>query len=128
MKKSDYVKQIEDANAELQRKLDDQCKVSECLQEAYDHMTRATSQHQLVIITNQNQPAHKIGDVLQVASLVVEKTSVEEWQKVRDKYNLKKEMLLFKSIKDRFHKQGSIYDVDMLADYARGRGVKPYVI
>ena len=135
MKKSDYVKQIEDANEKLQRKLEEQGKVIDIYQDNLRRVQSELGQNRLVVICSDEKDAinsgvgmGNLGALVYHVNLMVVPASQEERQKVRDGYHLKNEILLFKSIKDRYNKQGSIYDMDMLNSYAKGRDVKPYVI
>lgn len=135
MKKSDYVKQIEDANAELQRKLEEQGDIMDSLSAAFAQTRNEMKHSRLVVVCSDENDAinsgvgrGKIGSLVYNVNLMVIPAPQEEKQKVRDSYHLKNEILLFKSIKDRNNKQGSIYDIDMLNDYAKGKPVNPYVI
>lgn len=133
MKKSDYVKQIEDANEELQRKIEEQGKVIDIYQDNLRRVQSELGQNRLVVVCSDEKDAvggvwGNLNTLVYHVNLIVVPASQEEKQKVRDGYLLKKEILLFKSIKDRYNKQGSIYDMDMLNSYAKGRDVKPYVI
>lgn len=135
MKKSDYVKQIESANEELQRKLEEQGEILDSLSAAFAQTRNEMKHNRLVVVCSDENDAinsgvgrGKIGSLVYHVNLMVVPASQEEKQKVADSYLLKKEILLFKSIKDRNNKQGSIYDIDMLNKYSKGEMVKPYVI
>jgi hypothetical protein len=69
-------------------------------------------------------------ELVLVANLMVVPASQEEKLKVYEKYQISSDvrLSLFKSIKDRNHKQGSIYDIDLLNKYSKGEDVKPYEI
>jgi hypothetical protein len=135
--KKDYVKQLEAANEELQRKLLEQGRVITCLEEAYDHSKEQMKSNRLVIVCSDEQDAinsgigrGKLGDMIYTADLMVIPVTPEEKQTVFMKYQitLAVKLSLFKSIKDRSNKQGSIYDTDLLRKYARGELVNPYEI
>lgn len=136
----DYVKQLEAANEELQRKLEEQCKVTDIFQDnlsrLQDEFADYKKRNNLVVMVSKDD--NMLGyrwtgadtEILHTASLAVVRVTQEEKQKVFDAYQISPDvkLSLFKSVKDRNNKQGSIYDIDMLRAYSRGESVKPYVI
>jgi cell division septum initiation protein DivIVA len=135
--KKDYVKQLESANAELQRNLEEQGEIMDSLSAAFTQTRNEMKHYRMVVVCSDSQDIIKngavqgqIGDLVYTASLLVVPASQEEKQKVFEKYQISHNvrLSLFKSIKDRCNKEGSFYDNDMLNKYSKGAMVKPYVI
>lgn len=135
--KKDYVKQLEAANAELQRKLEEQGEIMDSLSAAFKQTREEMLHNRLVVVCSDENDAissgvgrGRIGELVYQVNLIVIPASQEEKQKVFDAYQINHDvkLSLFKSIKDRNNKQGSIYDTDMLNKYSKGKSVKPYQI
>jgi cell division septum initiation protein DivIVA len=125
----DYVKQLESANEELQRKLEEQGQLMDSLSAAFAQTRNEMKRNHLVVLCDKDYNLVRNAEMLQAAALAVVPASQEEKQKVFVTYQISHAKLsLFKSIKDRFNKRGSFYDIDMLNAYGKGETVKPYVI
>jgi hypothetical protein len=123
--KKDYIKQIEDANAELQRNLEEQGnELAKC-----ERIIRDRKPRLVVFCQNSMQELSVSGKKLSYsAHLMVTPCPPLEKMKVYAAYQISNNLDLYISIKDRQHKTGSIYDMDMITAYAAGGDVKPYVI
>lgn len=123
----DYVKQLEAANEELQRKLEDS-------DGKLEKLKNERNGYRLVVVCSEDiikaASPGPLGDIEYKASLIVVPVSREEKLKVYENYQISPDvrLTLFKSVKDRNNKIGSFYDSDMLKDYSNGRTVNPYVI
>ncbi len=135
MRQKDYIKQLEEANQMLQLKLEAQADDMDKLSAAFAQTRNEMKRSRLVIVGSDAQmvgyKSSKNNDTYEmvfIATLAVVPASQEEKLKVYEKYQISPNvrLSLFKSVKDRLHKQGSIYDIDMLNDYAKGGSVKPY--
>jgi len=135
--KKDYVKQLEASNEELQRKLLEQADIMDSLSAAFAQTRNEMKRNRMVVVCSDEQDAIKsgvgrgrVGDIVFTADIMVIPVTQEERIKVYEKYQISAgvRLNLFKSIKDRTHKQGSIYDTDMLRSYARCEAVRPYEI
>ena len=137
--KKDYVKQLEVANEELQRKLLEQADIMDSLSAAFAQTRNEMKRSRLVVVCSNEREIFNssmgktgvgIGELVYKVNLIVIPATPEEKQKVFEAYQISPDvkLSLFKSVKDRNNKQGSIYDADMLNDYATGLTVKPYQI
>jgi hypothetical protein len=131
MKQKDYIKQLEEANQKLQTKLETQADDMDRLSAAFAQTRNEMKRSRLVVVYNEMRDIGNVDrNILYNANLIVVPVTKDEKLKVYEKYQISSDvrLSLFKSVKDRLHKQGSIYDIDMLNDYARGGSVKPYEI
>lgn len=128
--KKDYVKQLEAANAELQRKLEE-------FQEEMDVMRLKVKEEfangRLVCCITDNSVISSdkatMTPMCLRSSLVVAQATREEMVAIHNGYDsAKKYICFYKSIKDRNHKNGSFYDIDMLISYSKGVDVTTYQI
>jgi hypothetical protein len=123
--KKDYIKQLEDANAELQRNLEEQGnELAKCERIIRDRKPRLVvfCEHPIQELTGSGR------SMSYSAHLMVTPCPPVKKLKVYAAYHISNNLDLYISIKDRQHKVGSIYDMDMITAYAAGEDVKPYVI
>jgi hypothetical protein len=130
----EYIKQLEEANQNLQAKLETQADDMDRLSAAFAQTRHKMRYSRLVAVCGSESDIYgdknSLRDLVYSVSLIVIPVSFEEKLKVYEKYQISSDvrLSLFKSIKDRNHKQGSIYDIDLLNKYSKGEDVKPYEI
>jgi predicted methyltransferase MtxX (methanogen marker protein 4) len=129
MRQKDYIKQLEEANQMLQAKLETQADDMDRLSAAFAQTRNEMKRSRLVVVYNEMLDMRSVDrGMLYNASLIVVPVTIDEKLKVYDKYRITNSVRLnlFKSIKDRYHKPGSIYDIDLLNKYSKGEEVTPY--